>query len=79
MLRTRGTMWQAAFILCAGLAACAAAYGEGADMDAVRARALVSAGDTARIQHALAKARRGEAVTVGVIGGSITGGASASK
>jgi lysophospholipase L1-like esterase len=39
----------------------------------------VSEGDTARLQHVLAKARRGDLpVTVGVIGGSITGGAKAS-
>jgi lysophospholipase L1-like esterase len=41
-------------------------------------RSLVSAGDPARLEHVLAKARRGEAVTVGVIGGSITAGAGAS-
>jgi GDSL-like Lipase/Acylhydrolase family len=40
-------------------------------------RAVVSMGDTARLQHALAKARRGEKVVVSVIGGSITEGASA--
>lgn len=43
------------------------------------ARSLVSAGNTARLQHVLAKARRGETVTVAVIGGSITQGAKASK
>lgn len=43
------------------------------------ARALVSNGDSARLQRVLAKARRGEAITVGVIGGSITQGASVSK
>ncbi len=42
-------------------------------------RSLVASGDTARLQRALAKARRGEAVTVAVIGGSITQGARASK
>ena len=42
-------------------------------------RSLVSIGDTARVQRALAKARRGETVTVGVIGGSITQGAAASQ
>lgn len=42
------------------------------------ARSLVSLGDTARLQHVLAKARRGEKVVVGVIGGSITAGARAS-
>jgi len=48
------------------------------DEDAILARSLVSMGDTARVQHVLAKAQRGQPVVVGVIGGSITGGASAS-
>ena len=43
----------------------------------LNASALVSRGDVTRIQRALAKARRGEQVRVGVIGGSITEGASA--
>ena len=42
-------------------------------------RSLVSRGDPARLQHTFAKARRGEPVTVGVIGGSITAGAGASQ
>lgn len=46
---------------------------------AILARSLVSAGDTARLQHVFAKAKRGEPVTVAVIGGSITAGAKASK
>jgi len=41
-------------------------------------RSLVSTGHPARLEQALAKARRGEAVTVGVIGGSITAGAGTS-
>lgn len=41
-------------------------------------RALVEQGDVTRLQHVMAKARRGEAVTMGVIGGSITQGALAS-
>jgi lysophospholipase L1-like esterase len=49
------------------------------DENAVFSRSLVSAGDTARLQRALAKARRDETVTVGVIGGSITQGAGASQ
>ncbi|NCO90705.1 MAG: SGNH/GDSL hydrolase family protein [Armatimonadetes bacterium] len=49
------------------------------DEAAIFARSLVTAGDTARLQHALAKARRGEQVLVSVIGGSITQGAAASK
>ena len=43
------------------------------------ARAVVSKGDPTRLQRVLAKTRRGETITVGVIGGSITQGASASK
>lgn len=42
------------------------------------ARSLVSMGDTARLQQVLARARRGERVVIGVIGGSITAGAAAS-
>ncbi len=51
-----------------------------ADEDAARIKqSLVNPGDTARVQQALAKARRGEEVTVAVIGGSITQGAKATK
>ena len=46
---------------------------------AIQARSLVSMGDTARLQHVLFRAREGKPVTVAVIGGSITQGASASK
>ncbi|MFZ2643385.1 MAG: SGNH/GDSL hydrolase family protein [Verrucomicrobiia bacterium] len=49
------------------------------DFAALCPRALVSEGNLARLQHALARARRGETVTVAVIGGSITAGAKASK
>jgi len=49
------------------------------DEAAILQRSLVDMGNTARLQHALAKARRGEPVVVGVIGGSITAGARASK
>ena len=42
-------------------------------------RSLLSPGNPTRLQRALAKARRGESVTVGVIGGSITQGAGASQ
>ena len=45
----------------------------------VFSRSLVSSGDPARLERALAKARRAESVTVGVIGGSITQGAGASQ
>jgi lysophospholipase L1-like esterase len=46
---------------------------------AAYARSLVSAGDTGRLEQILAKAREGKPITVGVIGGSITQGAKASK
>jgi lysophospholipase L1-like esterase len=49
------------------------------DQSALFSRSLVSLGDASRIQAALAKARKGQAVTIGVIGGSITQGAGASK
>lgn len=42
--------------------------------EAMRQRSLVSAGDPARIQAVLAKARRGEPICVAAIGGSITAG-----
>lgn len=42
-------------------------------------RSVVDMGSPVRIQHVLARARRGEAVTIGVIGGSITQGAKASS
>lgn len=53
------------------------AQGGGLAIAALSKKALVAAGDTARLQLALAKARRGEPVTVAVIGGSITSGAKA--
>jgi lysophospholipase L1-like esterase len=43
------------------------------------ARSQVSNGDLTRLTNVVAKARRGEPVTIGVIGGSITVGAFASK
>jgi lysophospholipase L1-like esterase len=72
-------------ILIAGVLLCSsAAFAAGTNEDiltdpALIARSLVSAGNTARLQHVLAKARRGEAVTIAVIGGSITQGAKATK
>ena len=42
-------------------------------------RSLVSTGHLARLESTLAKARRGEPITIGVIGGSITAGAAASQ
>ncbi len=56
------------------LLACAQAPGE----EAIFERSLVTLGDTSRVQHVLAKARRGEDICVAVIGGSITAGAVAS-
>jgi lysophospholipase L1-like esterase len=53
--------------------------GAAADEAALEARSLLSAGDTARLQGVMARARDGRAVTVAVIGGSITQGAKASK
>jgi lysophospholipase L1-like esterase len=50
-----------------------------ADDAALRVRSLVSPGETASIQRVLARARAGRAVTIAVIGGSITQGAKASK
>ncbi len=47
--------------------------------EAMRQRGLVSAGDPARIQAVLAKARRGEPICVAAIGGSITAGGVATK
>lgn len=50
-----------------------------AGQEALFERSLVSAGDTARLERVLAKARRGERVVIGVIGGSVTEGALASS
>jgi len=44
----------------------------------ILARSVVSPGDTSRVERVLAKARRGEPITVAVVGGSITAGARAS-
>lgn len=68
-----------ACLLSPGFAAgTAAAQASERDDSVILARSVVSEGDTARLQHVLAKARRGEPVTVAVIGGSITAGAKAS-
>lgn len=64
--------------LCAALAlaaGCALAF----DNAPLYPRSLVSTGDLSRVWAVLAKAERGEKVTVAVIGGSITQGAKASK
>jgi lysophospholipase L1-like esterase len=47
--------------------------------DLIRRRGLVSQGDTARLSAVLAKAGRGEAITVAAIGGSITAGGEQTK
>lgn len=66
------------------LAACAA-FALGAcvapafDNAALYPHSLASTGDLARVRQVLAKAQRGEKVTVAVIGGSITAGAKATK
>lgn len=49
------------------------------DENARIAQSLVSSGDSARLEQVLAKARRGQPLTIGVIGGSITAGAGASS
>lgn len=74
-----GMVWVA---VAAGLAALAV-KAQAQDVEPVSAsataRSLVSVGDTARIRKVMARAQKGEAITVGVIGGSITAGAMASK
>lgn len=65
--------------LCAAAAVGGFAAEAPLNIEALAARALVATGDTARLQHVLAKAARGERVTVAVIGGSITAGAKASR
>lgn len=45
----------------------------------VIARSQLASGDPTRLQRAFARASRGEPITLGVIGGSITGGARASR
>ncbi len=47
--------------------------------DKMYGRAIMSEGNKARLAHAMKKAQNGEEVTVGVIGGSITQGSSASS
>lgn len=49
------------------------------NIDALAARALVTTGDTVRLQRLFAKAAHGDRITVAVIGGSITAGAKASR
>jgi lysophospholipase L1-like esterase len=59
-------------------AAATASAGVAAGDEVLCARARVSEGEPARLWRVFDKARRGETVVVGVIGGSITAGASAS-
>lgn len=49
------------------------------DTAAWRARSVVSLGETARLQRVMVRAQEGHAVTVAVIGGSITQGAKATR
>jgi len=57
----------------------ALALAASADKDAIFTRSQLDPGNTARLQHVLAKARVGEPVVVSVIGGSITAGAKATR
>lgn len=57
------------------ITACAQAF----DNKTLQPQSLASTGDLRRVQQVMAKAQRGEKVTVAVIGGSITQGARASK
>jgi len=57
----------------------AAAWGFGWDEAAHLPQSLVSTGDLSRVRLVMERARRGEAVTVAVIGGSITAGAKATR
>jgi len=66
-----------AFLISLTLAAGASAGGT-IDEDAVVARSLVSAGSIDRVRHVMMRARRGESVTLGFLGGSVTDGGSAS-
>lgn len=73
------TEWLVALIACAVvLFATAETSAEPVVDTKLVPKSVVSLGDTARVRRVLAKARRGEKVVVGVIGGSITQGASAS-
>ncbi len=67
--------WASVLLLAGGAGVAPAA--DQADQRELLARSLVSMGDTSRLQHLLAKARRGEPLVIAVIGGSITQGASA--
>jgi hypothetical protein len=67
-------------VMCVALIATRSALAEEAlATDSMLQRSLVSAGDPARIQAVLAKARRGEPICVAAIGGSITAGGEHTK
>ena len=72
------TRLTASFCISLVFVACSASAAPAPKYDPIVARSVVREGDTARLQQVLAKARRGEPVTVAVIGGSITAGAMAS-
>ncbi len=55
------------------------AFADNLDVDKMFSRAVVDSGNSSRIKRVFEKANRGEKITVGVIGGSITQGSSASK
>ena len=64
-----------AAVILAVSTACAQAF----DSKTVQPQSLVGTGDLSRVWQVMAKAQRGEKVTVAVIGGSITQGAKATK
>ena len=66
-------------VTCCVLTLAALAQAPEFDVPALAAKALVEAGEPTRVQHVMAKSRRGEPVTLAVIGGSITAGAKATK
>lgn len=68
----------ATLLLGASIAVLAGLSIPAAETASIDARAELAAGDPWRLQRVFAKARRGEPVTLGVIGGSITVGALAS-
>ncbi len=70
----RATAWAAVLAAAAGLA-----WAADPQEAAMAERSLVSAGDSARLWRAMDRARRGQPVTVAVIGGSITQGAKATR
>ncbi len=55
------------------------ALAEKLDIDKMFSRAMINTGNTSRLKRVFEKAGRGKKITIGVIGGSITQGAGASK